>query len=80
MRAMLVVVVSPRFDDRLCVVERLELMHVQALVAQAGVEGFNVAVVRGFAGSREVERDAVRVRPGVDRCGDIGAGDALDHV
>ncbi len=38
---MVMAVTTPRVDDRLRVVERQELMDVEALVAHAPVEGFD---------------------------------------
>lgn len=38
--------------------DREELMHVQALIPQAPIEGLDVAVIRELTGSSEVELDA----------------------
>jgi len=46
----LVVVDAPGFDLLPRVLERDELMHVQALVTQAPVEGLDVGILHGFAG------------------------------
>ncbi len=64
-----VVVGTPCFDGALRVFERQKLMHVQALVAQPPVEGFNMPVVRRLARSGEVECNAALVRPGLERFG-----------
>ena len=64
---MLVVVPTPRFDLRPDVGEREELMHVQALVAQAPVEGLDVGVFHGFAGPDEVELHATPIGPVFER-------------
>jgi len=69
-----IVVPPPRFDEPLRVIEREELMHIQAFVAQASVEGFNVPVVGGLAWPREIEFDAAVERPRFDRLrGELGA-------
>lgn len=47
---LLVVVEAPGFDLPPSILERDELLHVQALVAQASLEGFDVGVFHGFAG------------------------------
>jgi hypothetical protein len=60
---LLVVVEAPGFDLLPRVLERNELMYVQALVAQAPVEGLDVGILHGFAGVDEVERDAAVIRP-----------------
>jgi hypothetical protein len=41
-------------------------MHVQALGAEASVEGFDKGVVGRLAGPAEVERDAVGVGPQIE--------------
>src|SRR5262249_53771186 len=67
-RPLLVVVEAPGFDlprD----LERNELMHLQALVAQAPVEGLDVGILHGFARMDEVERDAPVIRPVFARAG-----------
>src|SRR5262249_10904884 len=56
-----VVVAAPGFDLLPGVVEREELMHVQALVAQASVEGFDEGVLHGLARSDEVELHATLI-------------------
>lgn len=45
-----VVVPPPCFDGTFGVIQRQKLMHVQTLVAQTSIEGFDVTVVGGFAG------------------------------
>lgn len=45
-------------------------MRVEALVAQAAVEGFYEGVGRGRAGSTEVQRHPVDVGPMIERRGD----------
>src|SRR5262249_42749354 len=63
------VVTAPDFDLPSGVVERDELMHVQALVAQASVERLDESVLYGFAGPDEVELDAALIRPVLERSG-----------
>jgi hypothetical protein len=58
-----VVILSPGFDYAFGVIEGQKLMHVQARIAQASVEGFNVSVVRRLSRWREVERHVTVVRP-----------------
>ena len=69
MGPLLVVVDAPGFDLLPRVLERDELMHVQALVTKAPVEGFDVGILHGFARVDEVERDAAAVRPVFERAG-----------
>ena len=66
MRPALIVVVPPSLDDSSCLPDRLEPMHVQALVAQRPIKGLYVAVVRGFARTAEVDSDLVVIRPEVE--------------
>ena len=63
----LVVVPPPCFDLRLAVGDRRALMHVQALVAQLAVEGFDVHVLDGTAGMDEIELGAALPRPVFER-------------
>ena len=81
MWAVLVVVDEPLADDLASVLESVEPVRVETLVAQPSVEALNERVVDGLAWSTEVERDAVGVRPLVERVGDeLGAvvdGDGL---
>ena len=67
MGTLLVVVDPPCFDRGTGVVERRELMHVQALIPQAGVKRLDVPVVRRFAWPREVECYPAGIGPGVER-------------
>jgi hypothetical protein len=62
-RPLLVVVEAPGFDLLLRILERDELMHVQALLTQAPVEGLDVGILHRFARMDEVEGDAAVVRP-----------------
>ncbi len=51
----------PRFDDRLRVTERGELMHVQTFIAQAPIKRFNEGILHGFTGPNKVELYALRI-------------------
>ena len=53
---MVIVIDPPCFD-------RLELHHVQALIAQPPIERLDVPVFRGFSGMDEVELNAPPIRP-----------------
>src|SRR5262245_11447708 len=71
---MLVVVEAPGFDLLPGILERDELMHVQALVAQAAVERLDVRVLHGVAGMDEGERHAAAIRPVLECAGrELGA-------
>lgn len=59
MRVVLIVVLSPSLDLGAGVVERLEPVDVQALVAEAPVERFDRGVVRRLAPTTEVQHDAL---------------------
>ena len=63
MRSFVMVVASPCVEDTFRMIEREKLMHVQALIAQAAVEGLEVSVVGRLAGPREVELHAAIERP-----------------
>ena len=56
----MVVVVAPDFDLPPGIVEREELMHVQALVTQAPVEGLDETVLDGLPWANEVKLHARR--------------------
>ena len=76
-----IVVHAPRFDAAYGVVERHDLMHVQAFVAQAPVEGFDVGIVGGRAWPREIELDPAVECPRLDRLrGEFGAVVAPETV
>jgi len=68
-RSVVVVVLPPRFDEPLRVVERQELMHVETFVAQAAIEGLDVPVVGGLPRPREIELHAAVKCSGFDRLG-----------
>lgn len=61
------VVVAPSLDDLPRLIERLEPMHVQALVPRRTVESIDVAVIRGLPRMAEGEVDLVVVRPQVQQ-------------
>ena len=67
MGSMFVVIPSPRLAHQFRVVETQKLMHVQALIAQAAVERFDVPIVGGLAWPRKVEGDAANERLGIHR-------------
>ena len=54
---MVVVFVLPVADDHTCLCQRPEAVDVEAFVADAGVERFDVAVAPGLAGRDEVQPD-----------------------
>lgn len=41
-------------------------MHVQALIAEAAAKRFDVRIIRGFARSREIQRDVLVGGPEVE--------------
>ena len=58
------VVVAPSFEPGAQIVHRDELVHVRTFIAQPPVERLDQPVVRGLAGTREVELEAAAaVRP-----------------
>jgi len=59
----LIVVDTPRFDLGLCVLDRRELMDVEALVAEAPVERLDVGVFHRFSRPNEIELYAAGVGP-----------------
>jgi hypothetical protein len=61
MWAELIIVPSPRFELRLGIGDRHELMHVQTLVAQAPIERLDERVFNGLAGPNEVELHAAAI-------------------
>ena len=64
-RSLGVVRLLPRLDDCSRVGETAEPMQIQALITKLAVEAFTVGILGGFARFDAVERDAVRIRPGV---------------
>ena len=62
-RSHIVVVLTPKFDLCPGVVKVQEPMLVQAFKTNASVEAFDEGIVRGPAGSAEVQDDAVRIGP-----------------
>ena len=65
MRTELVVVPSPALNFVSGVLQRHTPVHVQAVVPEAAVEGFDMRVVRRRARTGVIELDLVEVRPGV---------------
>ena len=66
-RAALIIVEPPGFNDVLGLGERAELVHVQTLVSQASVKRFNEGVFHRFAGPNKVELQAPTIRPIFER-------------
>jgi hypothetical protein len=54
----LIVIMPPHFDLRSRIVERRELVHVQALIAESSVERLNEGIFHRFARTNEVELHA----------------------
>jgi hypothetical protein len=69
-RSLGVVLEAPRLDDLASVVERVEPVGVQALVAEAAIEALDEGVLRRGAGLDEVQCDAALVGPLVEGVGD----------
>jgi len=57
-RVVPIVIDPPRFDLRLRFVDRRELVHVQALVAQTPSKSLNRGVFHGFPWTDEIQLDA----------------------
>ena len=55
---MVIVIDPPRFDLLACILDRFELHHVQALIAQPPIERLDMPVFSGFSGMDEVELHA----------------------
>jgi hypothetical protein len=73
-RASLVVVCPPFFDDLASVSEGEEPVFVQALVAQPAVEALDVGVLDGLAGIDEAQANTVLIGPLVEGlAGQLGA-------
>ena len=66
-RAALIVIDSPGFDLCLRICDRRELVDVQTLIAQPAVKGFDERVFHGFPGADEIELDAAREGPVLER-------------
>jgi len=62
-RSHIVVVLAPKLDLCPGVVKVQEPMLVQAFKANASIGAFDEGIVRGFAGSAEVQDDTVRIGP-----------------
>lgn len=63
MRSALIVIDAPGFDLGFRVVDRGELMGIQALVPQASVERLDEGICRGFPGPNEIGLTATLIRP-----------------
>src|SRR5438552_3203515 len=66
-RAALIIVEPPDFNEVLGLGERAELVHVQTLVSQSAIKGFNTGILHGFAWSNEVELHAPPIGPIFER-------------
>ena len=64
LRSVLVVLVSPGFDDRLGVGQAREPVLVEALIAEPAVERFDIGVLIGFARFDQAQGDPAFMRPG----------------
>ena len=64
LRSVLVVLVSPGFDDRLGVGQAREPVLVEALIAEPAVERFDIGVLIGFARFDQAQGDTAFMRPG----------------
>ena len=70
----MIVVLLEGFEQIASLTQVAELVFVQAFVAQAAIEAFVVAVLRGFAGINEAMVDLVLMGPAVERQpGELGA-------
>jgi len=58
----LIVIDAPRFDLRLGVVDRCELVDIQTLITQSTVKRFDERIFHGFAGSNEIQLHAALIR------------------
>ena len=58
-----IIVNSPRFDLRLGIGQRKELLHVQALVPKSPVKRLDERVIDRFAWPNEIELHAAAIRP-----------------
>lgn len=76
-RAAVIIIVPPRFDDRLSIGERDELMNVQAFIAEAAVERLDDDILHGFPGPNEVELHTSAVRP-ILQCARLEFGPMID--
>ena len=63
---MMIVIAPPRFDFAPGVVDRQELVGIEAFIPQSAVEGFDKAVLHGLSGPDEGERHALGIGPGIE--------------
>ena len=64
-----IIVDPPRFDPCFRIRWGEEQLDVQALIAQTAVEGLDVRVLHGLAGSDKIQLDAAVVRSVLERSG-----------
>jgi hypothetical protein len=69
MGPMVIVIVTPRADDRLGVRDRFEAIHVQAFVTQTAIETIDKCVFYRLSGPDEIQGDPALVGPFVQRLG-----------
>jgi hypothetical protein len=62
-----IVIVAPCVDDRLRVRDRLEGVHVEALITESAIETLDQCVLDGLSWANEVQGDATSVGPFVER-------------
>ena len=67
MRAALIIVEPPGFDNVLSLGHRGELLYVQTLISQSTVKRLNEGVFHRFAGPNKVELHAPTIRPIFER-------------
>lgn len=58
-----VVLNPPSLDLGSCVLQAQKPRGIEAFLPEAAVEGLDIGIVRGFAGPREVQDDALGVSP-----------------
>ena len=62
-----IVFMAPRLDGVASVLEGQEPVHVQAVIAERAVEALDEGILRRLSGLDEVELDATRVGPSIER-------------
>src|SRR5215472_5256722 len=66
MRPVFIVIDAPGFNLLSGIMQRDEHLRVQTLVSKPPIETLNHRILHGFAGSDEIQLDAMRVGPGVE--------------
>ena len=67
MRSKCIVVLTPSFDDVTRVRQRIELVFVEALVAESAVKRFNISVLSWLSGIDKVKPDFAIASPASHR-------------